>query len=462
LEIKVSRLLEVMALVKPAIPKKTALSVTKNLYLGTGQAIATDLETAIIANVPEATEPMLLPYSQIAEMLKYVNGNDIVKIEQEGKLVKLSWDGGAASYPTDDPAEFPILPELKTKAETLINGDALLAAIKSALPYAATEDSRPTLHGVTLVLGNPVEVAAGDGFRACHQVMSLSFPLEDQIVIPSHSVAIMEHVFDKTPRNPPSNTDSIIDTVVSRRMVHMSITEDNKLRMDFGTSASLVINLVSGKPPNFITLIPTGDTLLQSQLFAPQMEAAVKRVKTVAKGGSGMVRLEFAEGKVKISAKGDDQEISTTIDSILTQGEPGRTAINSAYLLDYLNGKTSIITMSKYTDNGPIVFEYGKTPKVLIMPMQVNWDTGEAPKTAAPVSEAAKAEETVGAVDEAEAGADEVEGAEVDASDGPVEDVEAEEDEPVYAGPPVAAVERLDIGSAAPVKEKKTRKKKTE
>jgi DNA polymerase III sliding clamp (beta) subunit (PCNA family) len=428
-----------MALVKPAIPKKTTLPVTTRLYMGNGQAIATDLETAIIVNVPEAMEPMLLPYSQIAEMLKYINGNDTLKIELEGKVVKLSWDGGGASYPTDDAAEFPVLPELKVKADALINGDALLAAMKFALPYAATEDSRPTLKGVTLVLGNPIEVAAGDGFRACHQVMSFIFPSEEQIIIPSHAVAIMEHVFDKTPRTPPSNTDSIIDTIISKRMVHMSITEDNKLRMDFGTSASLVINLVSGTPPKWITLIPTGETILQSQLFAPQLEAAVKRVKTIAKEGSGIVRLEFAEGKVKVSAKGADNEISTTIDAILTQGEPGRTAINQKYLLDYLNGKTSIITMSKFTDAGPLVFEYGRSPKVLIMPMQVG---DESKKTEEPVADIHEN------ADEAEAGTDEV--ADAEGSGEVVAEAEA-----VAEQTSVAVAEQ-----PAPVKVKRARKNK--
>jgi len=55
----------------------------------------------IIANVPEAEEPMLLPYSQIAEMLKYVPGHETLKIEQKGKTVSLSWNEGSASYPTE-------------------------------------------------------------------------------------------------------------------------------------------------------------------------------------------------------------------------------------------------------------------------------------------------------------------------------------------------------------------------
>jgi hypothetical protein len=103
--------------------------------------------------------------------------------------------------------------------------------------------------------------------------------------------------------------------------------------------------------------------------------------------------MEFADGKLKVSAKGGDQEISATIDTIYTHGEPGRTAIDQKYLLGYLNGKQGIITLSKYTDTGPIVFEYQKSPRVLIMPMSVQWGD-ETPPTEKEEPQAETANET--------------------------------------------------------------------
>ena len=103
------------------------------------------------------------------------------------------------------------------------------------------------------------------------------------------------------------------------------------------------------------------------------------------------MRLEFADGKLKVSAKGDDQEIISTIDTIITQGEPGRTAINQKYLLDFVSGKQGIVTFSKYTDTGPVVFEYQKSPRVLIMPMSVQWGDEKPSDTAAVVETPAEA-----------------------------------------------------------------------
>ena len=389
MEIKVTKLKEVMDLMKPVVPKKPTVKSVACLSLGNGKAVATDLETMVIANLPEAKEPMLLPYSSIAEMLKYVPGNETLKVEEKSKKIYLSWNGGNASYPTEDPMDFPIMPELTVRADGLVDGDILVAAMLAALPYTATDTARPVLSGVTLVLGNPIEVAAGDGFRMSHQVLGLSFPLEEKIIVPAHGVAILEHVFAKTPRTPPATAESLIKVVTAKRQLRVALIGDNKLRLDFGTTASVVINLILGKPPEWLALIPKGEPVLQSQIFAPQMEAAAKRVRTIAKDGSDIVRLEFADGKLKVSAKGDDQEISAVMDTLHTQGEPGRTALNQKYLLGYLSGKQGIVIFSKYTDTGPVVFEYQKSPRVLIMPMAVQWGDETPPaEKAEPQAEA--------------------------------------------------------------------------
>ena len=408
MEIKVNKLKEVMELVKPVVPKKPTVKSIACILLGSGKAVATDLETMVIANLPEAQEPMLLPYSAIAEMLKYVPGSETLKIELKGKMVFLSWKDGSASYPTEDFADFPILPELTARAEGLIDGDVLIPTMLAALPYTAEDDTRPTLNGLTVVLGSPIEVAAGDGFRMCHKTLGLSFPLEEKIIIPRQGVAVLDHVFAKTPRTPPVTAQSLVKVVTAKRQLRMSIIGDNKLRLDFGTSASVVINLIPGKPPEWLALIPKGEPLLQSQIFAPQLEAAIKRVRIIAKEGTDAVRMEFADGKLKISAKGGDQEISSTIDTVHTKGEATRIAINQKYVLGYLNGKQGIITFSKYTENGPAVFEDQQSPRMIVMPMQVAWGDETPPAAVAePQAEAAVEASDTNTEDETESATDE-------------------------------------------------------
>lgn len=63
----------------------------------------------------------------------------------------------------------------------------------------------------------------------------------------------------------------------------------------------------------------------------------------------------------------------------------GRTALNYTYLLDYLSGKQGIVIFSKYDDTSPVVFQYQNSPRVLIMPMFVEW--GDEKPTAAEKAE---------------------------------------------------------------------------
>ena len=96
---------------------------------------------------------------------------------------------------------------------------------------------------------------------------------------------------------------------------------------------------------------------------------------------------------MKVSARGGDQEISSTIDTVHTQGEATRIAINQKYVLGYLNGKQGIITFSKYTESGPAVFEDQQSPRMIVMPMVVAW--GDEPAAAKEEPEAAAADATL-------------------------------------------------------------------
>jgi DNA polymerase III sliding clamp (beta) subunit (PCNA family) len=225
MEIKVSRLLQIMELMKPAVPKNPTLKVLASIFMGDGQAIATDLDTAIIANVPEATDPILLPFARIADVLKYVNGNDTITLDLKGRTLSLKWKGGKASYPVEDIGDFPtVMPaDLTVTGEGMIDGDKLINAFNLALPYVSTETSNLSLTGIWLMLGPTVEVVGGDGFRLSVQTLGgVSYPTEAKLIIKHDSVGIINHVFNKTPRTPPG-AGSVAQVVTAKRNLRLSI-----------------------------------------------------------------------------------------------------------------------------------------------------------------------------------------------------------------------------------------------
>ena len=75
MEIQVSKLREALELLSVVVPKKTSLPVVANVLLTDGMMVATDLETMVTLEFPEAVDPMLLPHREVTEFLKFIPGD---------------------------------------------------------------------------------------------------------------------------------------------------------------------------------------------------------------------------------------------------------------------------------------------------------------------------------------------------------------------------------------------------
>lgn len=389
MQISVSKIREILDLCKPVIPKKPAVKSLSFVFLGAGKAIATDLETMVIISLPEFKDeiPVLVPFAALSEALKYIPSTDTLDITRDGKKVKVTYSGGSASYPTEEPEEFPIPSEdMKVRVEGMLDGDTLIPALLAALPYAATETTRPVLTGVSVTLGGPIEIASSDAYRLSHQILGLTFPVEEKIILPAGAVKMLGHLFAKTPRE-ASPSDNLVKALTAKRQLRVSLI-DGKVKVDFGQNYSLLIKLIEGTFPEVRKLIPQTEPILQSQVFAPQLEAALRRVKAVAKDGKDMIKLTFEGNTLLISAEGDDKTFNAKIDTLNTKGDTLTVGMNVKQMLEYFNGNTGIVLITKYdATGGPMSFQYQKTPRVLIMPVSLGVQEKPADDTKEPNSD---------------------------------------------------------------------------
>ncbi len=402
MEIQVARLRETLGILKPAVPRKPTLDILKNVLVKEGRVVATDLDSMVIIDLPEADESFLLPYAPVLKMLQYVPGHEYLKMHAKRGKLTLSWSEGKATYPTQDLEEFPSIPGFEVKAEADIDGDTFIAALYSALPYAATGSNRPVLNGVTVLFGKPIEISAGDGFRLAHIVLPLQFPEEHTTIIPASSVPTLKHVLDKAPRTPPQG-DALVPILVAKRQIGVALDGKKGLRIVFGPTASVIVKLVEGTPPSWLKLIPKDEPVLKVQLFAREFETAVRRVSNVAHQGSGIVRLQFTDGTATVSAKADGQEVAANITVLDLQGASNRFGMSVSYLIEYLSNKDSIVSLSWTGGGAPVAFHHSKSPKVLIMPMEVQWDDKQPVAQTEPEAAAAAQVEPAAATPEAKA-----------------------------------------------------------
>lgn len=372
MDIQVARFREVLSLLKPVVPRKTALPVLTNVMLKDGHIVATDLETIIKIPVPEADIACLIPYVDVTKMLQYTLGGELLHIDPEKGRVRMSWPEGSSTFESGNVKDFPPMPEIKAVAEASLNGDILFPAMLSVLRYCSTADDRPVLSGVTLVMGEPMRIAAGDGYRMAYQDLSLSFPQDIALIVPAGSVRALYHLWEKTPRTPPPS-DALIPVLMAKK--HVSVAFDGKrgLRFDFGGAAIAIVKLIEGSPPDWLKLIPKEAPLLQVQFWASELEAAVRRALPVAEQGSGILRMVFNDSTVTISAKYDAREVESQIKAFTTKGKPNKVALSASYLLDYLAGKDGLVTISVNNPESPVILQHQKNPRVIIMPMHADW-----------------------------------------------------------------------------------------
>lgn len=370
MEIQVRKLRDAMDLLRPIVPKKPALEVLSNILLQDGQVIATNLETAAMVDLPGVEGQCLLPFHSVVDLVKYIPGNEMLTIRRSGRELNLSWPEGEASFETTDAKEYPPWSEPQLKVEESVDGDTLIPTLLSMIAYCSTETGKPVLNGVSIFLGDSVEIASGDGYRMAHLTLPIAIPPGDglnTVIIPVNSLRVLYHLWTKAPRTAPE-VDSLIELISTRGKIQLGFG-DKGLRARFW-SICMVSQLVGGTPPNFVQLIPK-DPPMEVQLYAPDLERAVRRVRKIAEEGSGIVRFVWGDGSMKVSAK-EKGEVQASI-PVEVQGEPGKVGLNVKYLLEYLKDKTGLVTMGVTSTTSPVVFRYRTSPLVLIMPMHVDW-----------------------------------------------------------------------------------------
>jgi len=371
MDIQIAKFRELLELLKPAVARKSSIKSLESVLLKDGKAIATNLETMVVIEVPEVDLTSLVPFKDVANVLQYAPGREMLNAKVKSGNLSLSWPSGSATFPVEDSGTFPDVPEFVPETEESLDIDVLIPALVSVLPYAATGADRPVLAGITLILGNPIEVAAGDGFRMADQVLPLSFPKNIITILPSNSVAVLKHLWEKTPRTPPP-AEALVPVLMAKK--HAMVAHDGKLglRFQFDNKTAAIIHLVSGNPPDWLKLIPKGEPILQVHVLAEALEVAVRRVRGVAQDANGLIRFDFKDDTATLSAKSGDQKVETSFKTVESSGVPNKFALNEAYLLDYLNGKQGIVTISWTGNSAPVAFRSQKDPRVLIMPMAIN------------------------------------------------------------------------------------------
>jgi len=370
MQVKVQQLRDVFKLLEPVVPKKTTLPILHNVLVKGGKAIAGDMETFVIVDLPEADIDFLAPHKAVMQLLNYVPGPETITVEVNKEL-KLTWDGGNASYPIAKVEDYPGIKEIKPKVQADMDGNMLINALSDISGYCATDESRPVLTGVILFPGEKLDVAAGDGFWMAYQTIPVAFPIEEPLIIPSGGVSLLSSLWRHT--TPDSVTgETLVERVLSKRRIELTLSEDkgtpDKLQLRFG-KVTVLSKLIAGSPPNFKQLVPE-DPPTKVLLFPGDLERAIKRLKAIANDNSGIIRLNWTKDTMTVSAQSEESgKIEGTLPVQANNAE--KVGLSIKYLLGYLRGKEGPVTMGFTKAGSPVTFRHRLSPLVVLMPMHI-------------------------------------------------------------------------------------------
>ena len=329
-----------LAVVGRAVATRATLPVTQNVLLSVDQSMlklsATNLEVAITTwtgAMIEEEGAITVPARLLTEFVSSLPNDKIdLEIQPGSSVLQLSCDRSKATIHGTDASEFPPIPTVDDGVSAQVDPLVFKAAIARVAFAAATEESRPVLTGVELkVEGERFSLAAADGFRLAVHHGALISPVDTEIkvIIPARTLNELNRLL--------GDQEEPVDIMMTPAKGQVMF------RIRGRETVEVVSQLLQGAFPNYEQLIPDHhDT--RAILDLPALLRAVRTAAIFARDGSNIIRLELVPsngggGKVVISAKSEEVgENQDEVDADTIEGNEGKIAFNSRYLLETLLG----------------------------------------------------------------------------------------------------------------------------
>jgi DNA polymerase-3 subunit beta len=315
-----------LGLSQGVVEKRTTIPILSNVLLeASGDRLtltATDLELGIRSECPARVKKEgagTIPARKLLDYVRLLPDGDInIKFlenhwasitagRSKTKIAGMSRE----SYP-----ELPAMPEVITQ----ISCKQLASMISRTVFAISMEESRFTLNGALLLLKeDAIVMVATDGHR-------LAFvEAEDSTQQKSFRALI--------PRKAMGEIVKLADEAPPEAKISFA-GDDNHLFFQFG-GRLLITRKLSGNFPDYERVLPA-DNIHIATLDKAEIKSAIERVAQFADERSRAIRVQFAEGEVRIFSS--SVETGESEESVPTEyhGPELEIGFNATYLLDFL------------------------------------------------------------------------------------------------------------------------------
>jgi len=363
-----------LGIVSRAVAPRSTLPVLANVMIATDEGrlrlSATNLEMGItcwIAARIEEEGSTTVPARTLADLVNTLPGEQVaLTLDTSTQTLNVRSGTSTNDIKCIDAQEFPPLPVPDMEGAVQLNVVDFKEMIHQVAFAASTDEARPVLMGVLVVVENDkITMAAADGFRLSVRHATLSSPASEpvNVIIPARALSELARI--------AGDGDESIAMVVpkGRGQVVFRVKD-----------AELVSQLIDGTFPDYQQIIPRGYKS-RTLVSTASLLKACKQAEIFAREGSNVARLDIkaAQGEmepseVEISAISEETGKNETIVEATVDGGGVLIAFNVKYLREALEViRTPNVALETSAANAPgVVRPVGEDDFLqVIMPMHI-------------------------------------------------------------------------------------------
>src|SRR5436190_3873807 len=322
---------------------------------------ATDLEVAIRysdaqVQIEQAGEA-LLPADKLRDIVRE-SVDDTLSIEVANDNATIKGQDSKFTIYTQNPKEFPPVPDFEGKADFEIAGGHLKQLIGQTLFAAAKESTRYAFNGVLVVAkGKKIHLVSTDGRRLAQAngdiVTANKLPKDGvKAIIPTKALQLVDKLIDDP-----------------EEAVGFQVRENQVI---FHTSsATLTSNLVEGQFPPYEDVIPN-DTDKKMTAGTADFASAIRRAALLTTEESKGVRLAFGKKGLKLTSRSPESGEAEVNFACKFEGSDVEIGFNPNFLTDALRVvDTDEISLELTAPNRPGLLRGGPNFLYVIMPVNL-------------------------------------------------------------------------------------------
>ena len=306
---------------------------------------ATDKEIGIkISTQAEVLTPGIITINgrKFAEIIKTLQNKEI-EIKSENEQIIITQDTSIYKLSSFNPNEFPEFPNPNDLHKLKIQNEEFIDAIKKIFPVIDTNNPKYELNGALFDIKEKTNFVSTDTRRLAVYYSDAKGE-EKQIIVPKRAVSEIKRIFKD-------------DMEIFYDDVYLILKDENTL---------FFTKLINGKFPSYERIIPKN---FKYELKIPKNEflSHLKQVSII----SNEVKITITKEKIIFESISDESMQAKTSFNFNTNIDEFTFAVNSRYLMDFLNIINSeIFELCLNEPNIPFMLRDGKFITI-VMPLNI-------------------------------------------------------------------------------------------